>query len=72
MGGRVPPHAPPIHSQEVQLERLRTGPIAAVSCPVCGVSDSADAFFVKDPADGSLVCTVLRCVVAAALLLCPP
>lgn len=44
----------------------RKGPIAAVICPNCEVSDTADAFFVKDH-EGILVCSVLRCVVCGYL-----
>ena len=50
---------------------VRNGPIAVAYCSVCDVSDSADAFFVKD-FDGTLVCTVLRCVVCAALSVITP
>jgi hypothetical protein len=42
------------------------GPIAAVVCPQCP-SDPADAWFVKDPVDGTLVATVLRCKVCGYL-----
>jgi hypothetical protein len=42
-------------------------PLAAVDCPNCEISDSADPFFVRDPADGTLVCTVTRCRVCGYL-----
>ena len=48
------------------MNGLRHGPIAAAMCSVCEVSDTADVFFVKDY-DGTLICTVLRCVVCGAL-----
>lgn len=43
-------------------------PLAAVDCPQCP-SDSATPFFVHDPADGTLVCCVTRCMVCGFLQL---
>jgi hypothetical protein len=43
--------------------------IAILACPNCEVSDVADPFFVRDPADGHLVCVVTRCRVCGFLQL---
>lgn len=63
---------PPLQSVgemvELSFDENRYGPIAAADCPQCP-SDSADPFFVFDPKDNTLICTVLRCCVCGALSL---
>ena len=45
------------------------GAIAVMACTNCEVSDVAQPFFVRDPADGHLVCVVTRCQVCGLLQL---